>query len=310
VNDDSFTPEERALVERLGRAPQPELDSTAFESIRARMLDAMDMPYPTGGEAVPRHFPVSAPVVISAAAILVVVVTVIIIAISNNPSPEQPISAPSQTVAPSATIQPTETPLTPTVTSTLTETPVVTALDAAVSTASFTPTQTPTVIHTAVHTPTETSTATLLSVTPSATLQTVMVIEGPVQNINVNVITIYDIDITLDPGDPLLTVIEIGDILRVEAGYNSDLTVIVVVNIDYVVTEANDGVAVNPDTGESWRDDGNCNNPPPPWAPANGWRRRCEGGNPPGNSGNNGNNGNGNNGNNSNGMGRGNDDDD
>ena len=26
-----------------------------------------------------------------------------------------------------------------------------------------------------------------------------------------------------------------------------------------------------------WQDDGkNCGNPPPPWAPANGWRRRCE----------------------------------
>jgi hypothetical protein len=37
------------------------------------------------------------------------------------------------------------------------------------------------------------------------------------------------------------------------------------------------------DSGEVWRDDGSCNNPPPPWAPANGWRRRCESGNGNGN---------------------------
>ena len=37
-------------------------------------------------------------------------------------------------------------------------------------------------------------------------------------------------------------------------------------------------------TGEAWRDRGNCSNPPPPWAPAHGWRRRCEGGGGSGNS--------------------------
>jgi hypothetical protein len=34
-------------------------------------------------------------------------------------------------------------------------------------------------------------------------------------------------------------------------------------------------VNVNPQSGEVWRDKGNCQNPPPDWAPANGWRRRC-----------------------------------
>lgn len=56
---------------------------------------------------------------------------------------------------------------------------------------------------------------------------------------------------------------------------------------------------VNPTTGEVWYDDGTCDNPPPDWTPANGWRQRCEvessGTNPSGNTpgqGNNGNNGN------------------
>lgn len=30
-------------------------------------------------------------------------------------------------------------------------------------------------------------------------------------------------------------------------------------------------------TASAWYDDGTCNNPPPDWAPASGWRRRCGG---------------------------------
>jgi hypothetical protein len=70
-------------------------------------------------------------------------------------------------------------------------------------------------------------------------------------------------------------------------------------------------ISTNPDSGD-W-DNQPCDNPPPPWATANGWHRRCggqpggsnPGGNQPGNNGNNGN-GNGNNGNNGNGGGNGN----
>lgn len=51
-------------------------------------------------------------------------------------------------------------------------------------------------------------------------------------------------------------------------------------------------------TTSAWHDDGTCNNPPPNWAPASGWRRRCAGGsqgtnpggNNPGQGNNNGNN--------------------
>ena len=39
---------------------------------------------------------------------------------------------------------------------------------------------------------------------------------------------------------------------------------IVIINVD-----------VNPGTGEIFRDTGDCSNPPPPWAPAHGWHRRC-----------------------------------
>ncbi len=103
---------------------------------------------------------------------------------------------------------------------------------------------------------------------------TTIIIEGPVQVINVNIITIYDINIQVDEHDPVLTNIHIGDFVRVEGNAASGPTLIVVavtvfvVNVDVVVS--NNNVVI-------WQDDGkNCGNPPPPWAPANGWRRRCE----------------------------------
>jgi hypothetical protein len=103
-------------------------------------------------------------------------------------------------------------------------------------------------------------------------LDVVIVILGPVVGINDNVITIYNFDIELDPEDPVLTVIQVGDVIRVEGGIaeEGDTIVIIAINIIFI----NVDVVINGD--EIWRDMGNCQNPPPPWAPANGWRRRCE----------------------------------
>lgn len=115
----------------------------------------------------------------------------------------------------------------------------------------------------------------------------VIVIEGPVQEVNVNIITIYDIDIVVADNDPLLTVINIGDHIRVEGVIDDDfdmvdmdddgdsnLTIVVIaINITFIDIDIFIG-----DNDEVWRDNGNCANPPPPWAPANGWRRRCENG--------------------------------
>ncbi|MBZ0294349.1 MAG: DUF5667 domain-containing protein [Anaerolineae bacterium] len=65
---------------------------------------------------------------------------------------------------------------------------------------------------------------------------------------------------------------------------------------------ADDSIVIGDDGQVIWRDNGSCDNPPPAWAPANGWRTRCENQSPgtsnqPGNSGQNnppGNNGQGN----------------
>lgn len=119
-------------------------------------------------------------------------------------------------------------------------------------------------------------------VTPEATpdpddddLPITIVIEGPVQAININIITIYNINIQVDADDPILTVIQIGDIVRIEgniADDDDDSTTIVVVAVTIIIINIDVVIGDN----VVWRDNGNCSNPPPPWAPANGWRRRCE----------------------------------
>jgi hypothetical protein len=103
-------------------------------------------------------------------------------------------------------------------------------------------------------------------------LPPIIVIEGPIEDIQGTVIIIFGIEIELDADDPLLAVILIGDIVRIEGDYAEDGGLVIVIAVN--VTIINVDVYVN-DSGEAWRD-GNCNNPPPPWAPAHGWRRKCE----------------------------------
>lgn len=148
--------------------------------------------------------------------------------------------------------------------------------------------------------PAMTTTPPAMTATPDGTTTpepggVIVVIEGPVQAININIITIYSINIAVNADDPILTVIQIGDIVRVQGEFvddeddldglivlDDDANVNVVINLIAIqVTIINVEVVVNVG-GEVWRDSEDCSNPPPPWAPAHGWRRRCEGGEHPG----------------------------
>ncbi|MBK8027424.1 MAG: hypothetical protein IPK19_40050 [Chloroflexi bacterium] len=162
--------------------------------------------------------------------------------------------------------------LTPTATPTLTLT--------ATPTLTFTPGPSPTPTATASATPTATSTATSTpgpSPTPSVTpngLPVTIIIEGPVEVVNINIITIYDIDVQIDDDDPVLEQIDVGDFVRIEGNFAGGTTVIVVAVVVYVIDI---DIVIGSGNVIIWQDDGgNCGNPPPPWAPANGWRRRCE----------------------------------
>jgi hypothetical protein len=284
MNDSDFTPQEQQIINRLANAPQSDLSPDAFDAIRSRILDGMDsLPGENNPPRMGRTAPTSVPIMAAIAAVFIVVIGVSVL-LFNQPeipitSTPIPITMPTSTlVIPSATfVPPTATPVEITVTSP-TATPPLAA------------TVTPTTPVPVQITPPQVTPE--ISLTP--TLESVIIVEGPVEAITANVVTIYGIDITLDPDDPLLNVIVVGDVLHVEANYDATTTVIIAVTVEPVSNEVN----VNPATNEIWRDDGSCNNPPPSWAPANGWRRRCEssgsnnsGG---GNNGNGGGNGNGN----------------
>jgi hypothetical protein len=245
--DDQFTPDERALIERLASAPQPNLKPAALNTIRQQMFDALDAP-PAPPSAPSSLTPLGGmfPTVI---VIVVIVASIIgVIFFTRNTPSESSL----ETATPFPTVAPTEA-----------------TVPALVSTSEVTAEASAEIAPEVTATPIPEST--LQAEVTIEPLDTAIVIEGPVEAINGNIVTIYGIDIELAPDDALLLVIQVGDVIRVEGNPKGGDTVIVVavnvlfINVDVVIQD-----------GQVWRDDGNCNNPPPPWAPAHGWRRRCE----------------------------------
>ena len=91
--------------------------------------------------------------------------------------------------------------------------------------------------------------------TPVVDAPPLIVIEGPVQTININVITVFDFDIQIDASNPILTDLQIGDNVRVEGNLNfegSKLVIVVVnitiIDIDIFIFDSG-GVYVSPPTG-------------------------------------------------------------
>ncbi len=129
---------------------------------------------------------------------------------------------------------------------------------------------------------TDSSTATIPPATSTSeqTMEVVTIIEGPVSNIQGNDITIYEQNIQLAPDDPRLTVMQLGDVLRVETSQDGQS----IISLD--ITFVNVLVIVN--TSEQiWRGD-DCNNPPPAWieGDTSSWFIQCNAGNPNNNSSN------------------------
>lgn len=255
---EQFSTPEQALIERLRRAPQPELSSEARAMIRARMMDAFNHPpMPAPRPVPPRSVIVIAAVLVGAA---LIASGVLFVLSRQNQTVVTPTAPATFTLVP-----PTETP-TPTASPTVTPSPTLTL--------------TPTVV-------------------PSATMQVITIVEGPVQTVEGNVITIYGTPIQI-PADATVAV---GDVVRVESNDQSGTSQ--VTTVTPVAVNRTPSPQTNPSSGETWQDDGTCAHPPPDWAPANGWRRRCQGQTQNQNNGNNGNNGNGqNNGNQGNGNGK------
>lgn len=252
---EKFTPSEQALIERLRKAPQVELSSEALTAIHSRMIDAFENP------PIPTPSPFSIPSSVLIAFLIVGALTTIGLLFA--------LSRPAQVVTPTVPVTQTPAPvtLTPTATQTPTNTPQATPT--ALPSASITPRHIPTSV-------------------PTATTKARMIIEGPIDQITDNVVTIYGIPIQIEPANPLLPGLSIGDIIRVEGDLQTanGVTIIIAVVITMppdknptpgINTNIDTDINTNPSTGEVWQDNGNCDNPPPDWAPANGWRARCQG---------------------------------
>lgn len=69
-------------------------------------------------------------------------------------------------------------------------------------------------------------------------MDTVISIEGPIQNININIITIYNFNITVAPENPVLNLIQIGDVVRIQGGIGRDGAIVAVV-VNTVVQSEN-----------------------------------------------------------------------
>ena len=267
------------VAARIASAPRPMLSPDALAQLQTRVMQAQPLPLRAA-----RRIPASGRLA------LVASLTMLLIAGAVFAARELGVTLIAPGV-PTATSTPTSTP---------TMTPTLIQSATPVTPTSAPPTETveaPLIAPTTVII-TETSTAAPASATPPITsdvippadappptaLPVTMIVEGPVQVINSNIITIYDINITINAGDPLLAQIQVGDFVRVEGDVINDVNS-TVVGVNVFVAEPDVIVGNNNDI--VWQDDGNCGNPPPPWAPAHGWRTRCEGAPRPGNSGNN-----------------------
>ncbi len=109
-------------------------------------------------------------------------------------------------------------------------------------------------------------------------------IEGNIQAIDREMITVNGTKVIVDANDPIRSVLALNIRVHVEGNLDESGTKIIptkIILLPFVAapgqSNGNQSSDINPSTGEVWTDSGNCSNPPPPWAPANGWHRRCDG---------------------------------
>jgi hypothetical protein len=241
VHEEQFTPEEQALVDRLHSSPQPRLRLGAFETIQQRIFQEME------GALPPARTPaslVTPKAIVVAIAVVIIIVIVIMVVRNGQPQPSSEVI-----LTPSDTTEPTPVP-----TGTV-----------AVET-------TPELIIELTQEPTKEVTASPISEIDE--VLSIVEIEGPIESIQANIITIYSFEIELPENDPRITVIQVGDILHVRGHHSHDRGALVIValvfdfvDIDVIVFE-----------GQVWRDTLSCALAPPAWADtlAVHWHGRCD----------------------------------
>lgn len=221
--DDLFTPEETAVIQRLRNAPQPRLKPQAFGAIYQRLVQELALPSEPVAQTPPRAIPVMRVM----AAIGVVVIVVIIAASLLTAQRRKPPTIPTNTSAAATATSAPSVPAGETGTGNATQPELQPTQDAAGSTIQATASATSGVTAGGL-TPASNGTAAVTAP------DTILVLEGPVQKINPDGITVFSMELRLDPADPILRLIQVGTMVHVE-GYpevSNGVTVIIVVTID------------------------------------------------------------------------------
>jgi hypothetical protein len=216
MRDEPFSLDEQALIQRLRSAPQRTLKPQTREAIRERVIQEMDRvtvraPRTRPGWRIPTL------VAIAIVIISIVVLITVIILLASSPHGSPPIGGTAATAMTATAVPATLTPtLSPT------HLPAVEATSAATTEPTKAPTPDPT--------PEPVATG------ETGDLAPLVVIEGPVQAVNSSGLTVFDTVIRVEPGDPVLSSVQIGDMVHVEGNLvqDSDTLIIVAVNITIV----------------------------------------------------------------------------
>jgi hypothetical protein len=220
MTDDQLSPEEQEIVRQIQTTSKPKIDATVRDEIRQRMVTefrAVTVSAPSHPQRVRPRFTVQW------AAALVATITVVVIGLlvmqSGNKNTLPIVETSTLTLSPGNQVA------------------VVPSAALTVTVSGVTAIVTPVaslMTELASSVPTEAvATQAVMPSAPTETPERVVNIEGPVTSIVNNIVTIYGFNIEVAPQHPILQVIDVGDIVRVQGVLDSDgtLTANVVSNI-------------------------------------------------------------------------------
>ena len=258
--DDQFTPEEQQATQQLSAAPKPKLEAAAHEAIRQQMLNEFRLTINANPQRIPQRRRLLRPllrVTALAAAVTVIVIGLVLTQSSNRQAATQNSIALTaaeshQTTSPTDTLPLTTVAVVQTQVRplpTLTEPEVtITRAPTQPPPATFVPTITPTTPTPVLPAPTQ---STLVTFTPAPTdgENVIVLIEGPITNIVDNTLTINDFNIQVASDNPILLVIDVGDVVHIEGAFDSRGMIVanVVSNIIDTTSTSNTPVTVGLD---------------------------------------------------------------
>lgn len=207
MNNDQFTIEEQTLITRLSHAPQADLPAEAFENIRQQLWEEVDkLSSPTPNEA---SSTLSVKWIVLAIVAILIAMIIGIFVLQALSEDENDLATAIQTIVPSETVPNADTEATEDADTSITDMPIEVTED--VSAAS------------------PTAQASDLSETAH------IIIEGSIQSMGIDSIQIFDTEIQVDPANPILMEIRIGDTIRVEGDISIEDNLIMIVAINITV---------------------------------------------------------------------------